>query len=116
MLFKVNFCFYLIPFFSFNSIILPANVILQNIDESVDPCEDFYQFSCGSFNNWNRIKESQSKISEFSKLRDKVSDSISDILAEPIVDSDIQATKNAKQLYESCLNEGKYLIRAGYFL
>ena len=49
---------------------------MDNIDETVDPCEDFYQFSCGSFDKNKRIEDSQSKISEFSILRDSVSYSV----------------------------------------
>ncbi len=43
------------------------------MDRTVDPCEDFYQFTCGSFLNTKRIKEDETKINEFSILRDKLS-------------------------------------------
>lgn len=49
-----------------------ANLILENIDESVDPCEDFYQFSCGSFITNKRIQDDQSKIDELTILRDRL--------------------------------------------
>ena len=85
-----------------------ASSMLKNLDESVDPCEDFYQFSCGNFNKNNRLDDSQNKISEFSMLRDEVTLVLSDLLAEPITNKDISAIANAKNLYASCLNEGKY--------
>jgi hypothetical protein len=49
-----------------------ANMIMQNMDESVDPCDNFYEFSCGSFAKNVRIPDDQSKIDEFFILRDKV--------------------------------------------
>ncbi len=46
------------------------------MDENIDPCENFYEFTCGSFKRKYRIEDSQTKISEFSMLRDTVSYSI----------------------------------------
>jgi membrane metallo-endopeptidase-like protein 1 len=49
------------------------------MDQTVDPCEDFYQFSCGSFLKEVRIPDEQSKIDEFFMLRDQVAYSIAGI-------------------------------------
>lgn len=43
------------------------------MDESNDPCENFYEFTCGNYVKNNRLKEDQSKLDEFSMLRDRVS-------------------------------------------
>lgn len=53
-----------------------ASSILENIDESVDPCENFFEFSCGNFVKNQRIQDDQTKISEFSILRDTATYSI----------------------------------------
>jgi membrane metallo-endopeptidase-like protein 1 len=43
------------------------------MDDTYEPCEDFYRFTCGSYDKNNRLKEDQSKLDEFSILRDKMS-------------------------------------------
>ena len=55
---------------------LKANSIIRNMDETVDPCEDFFEFSCGNFLKTQRIQDDQNRISEFSILRDTASFSI----------------------------------------
>lgn len=34
-----------------------ANYLLESIDETVEPCENFYQFSCGTWLRNNRIPD-----------------------------------------------------------
>ena len=53
-------------------VIYIANRILENMNDSVEPCEDFYEFSCGSFDRNKRLQEDQSKVDEFTILRDKL--------------------------------------------
>jgi predicted metalloendopeptidase len=46
------------------------------MDETVDPCENFFEFTCGNFLKTQRIQDDQNRISEFSILRDTASFSI----------------------------------------
>ena len=49
-----------------------ASQILQNMDNSVDPCDDFYQFACGGFIKKTTIPEDRTRMSSFSVLSDEL--------------------------------------------
>jgi predicted metalloendopeptidase len=38
-------------------IIFLANYLLESIDESIEPCENFFQFACGTWLRNNRIPD-----------------------------------------------------------
>ena len=46
-----------------------AASIIQRMDESVDPCQDFYSFSCGGFIDNEPIPQEASGVSTMSKMQ-----------------------------------------------
>ena len=49
-----------------------ASDILNNMDESVNPCKDFYQFACGGFMQRTSIPDDRTRMSSFSVLGDEL--------------------------------------------
>lgn len=59
-----------------------ASDILQNMDESIDPCDDFYQFACGGFIKKTVIPDDRTRMSSFSVLSDELLSQVRMLLEE----------------------------------
>ncbi|NXU11021.1 NEP protein, partial [Pardalotus punctatus] len=86
--------------------------ILENMDPSARPCEDFYQYACGGWLKRNVIPETSSRYSNFDILRDELEVVLKDVLDTPST-NDIPAVQKAKTLYRSCINETAIDSRGG---
>ena len=85
-----------------------AAELLQNMDQTVDPCEDFYQFACGGFEKRNVIPDDQSSVTTFSLISDKVTEQLRKLVEKPIKDDEAEPFKLVKKLFQSCLNKSKF--------
>lgn len=83
-----------------------ADYLLESIDESVEPCEDFYQFSCGTWLENIRIPDDANSVNTFRILDKQLDDNMIDLLASTSNESiELQSVANARHLYSSCTNE-----------
>ncbi|XP_067243853.1 membrane metallo-endopeptidase-like 1 [Chanodichthys erythropterus] len=78
--------------------------LLQNMDPSVEPCQNFYQYACGGWIERHVIPETSSLHSVFNILRDELEIVLKGVLEMESKD-DREAFKKAKTLYSSCMNE-----------
>ncbi|XP_018323598.2 endothelin-converting enzyme homolog isoform X2 [Agrilus planipennis] len=81
-----------------------ANIMLQSMDDSVDPCEDFYSYACNGWIKNNPIPEGKSTGDTFMKLIQENQLVIKHVLEQPIGNLKSKAEQKAKLYYESCLD------------
>ena len=51
---------------------MAASRVLESMDRSVNPCEDFYTYACGNWKKTHVIPEDRSSLNVFGVLRDQV--------------------------------------------
>lgn len=73
----------------------------------VDPCNDFYEFACGTFLAETHVPSEKSNVDIFSTINDKLQQQIQVLLSEPIdTDKDIMPVRVVKRLFSACMNRG----------
>ncbi|CAG9819313.1 unnamed protein product [Phaedon cochleariae] len=81
-----------------------ASSLLSAMDRSVDPCVDFFQYACGTWNKKHLIPEDKSSISTFEVMADQLQVVLKGVLEEPMNLQDNEATRKAKTFYNSCMD------------
>lgn len=89
-----------------------AGAIMQNLNESVDPCKDFFQYSCGTWIKDNPIPSSENRFSTFSQLFDNNNKKLVLLLLEDDDSPSELAVKKTKDYFKSCMAEDQNDITA----
>ncbi|CAB3370699.1 Hypothetical predicted protein [Cloeon dipterum] len=87
-----------------------AASLLSAIDATADPCQNFFQYACGSWNKKHIIPEDRSSISTFEVMADQLQVILKGVLEEPFDEHDNDATKKAKLFYKSCMDIAKIRV------
>ena len=80
-----------------------ASTVLSNMDLSADPCNDFFQYSCGGWMTNNPLLDNAPEIDRFMKVAISNMESLKD-LVEGGNNNDVPAVQLARQFYKSCMD------------
>lgn len=76
--------------------------MLDNLDETVDPCTDFYEFACGKFRHDTVIPMSREKVTKFTMIKDQITEQMRLLLSEPLNSTEPDAIHLLKTFDRSC--------------
>lgn len=82
-----------------------ASEVLKQMDSSVEPCDDFYQFACGNFLKTTNIPDHKSSVTSFSMIGDTLQEQLRTMIEEPIKPEEPKPFQLTKKLYQACMNK-----------
>ncbi|XP_022104228.1 membrane metallo-endopeptidase-like 1 [Acanthaster planci] len=83
--------------------VITAGNVLDSMDLTADPCQDFYQFACGGWNRKHFIPDEEAKYTVFEEVFNRLME-MSRGMLETRSANDSEAVAKAKEFYESCTN------------
>ena len=83
--------------------IFPAAQILENMNQKVDPCDDFYSFACGGFESKYVIPDDKSSVTSFTLIGDEITAQLRDIIERPINESEAEPFVRQVMLQRECI-------------
>ena len=81
-----------------------TSFLIQGLDQSVNPCEDFYKYSCGNWEANNVIPEGFGRYSTFNELGTSNSITLKKALEEPVPEGDDGSVSKARYMYTQCMD------------
>lgn len=78
--------------------------IIQRLNTDADPCDDFYEYACGTFLEEQHTPDEKSTVDTLALMDAKLTEYLLTLLLKPIQDDDSKLHKLAKTLFNSCLD------------
>lgn len=88
-----------------------ASAVLSKMKPEIEPCDDFYQFACGTYIDETQIPEDKVAVNTFSVISDKLQEQLKDIITEERPETDPKHFRLPNALYKACMNKSEYSLK-----
>ncbi|CAG2108774.1 unnamed protein product [Medioppia subpectinata] len=82
-----------------------GKILFANLNQSVDPCTDFFEFACGGWEASHTIPADKSSYISFDILDDNLHKSVKESLSKEPSKTDSNAVIYASDLYKACIDD-----------
>jgi len=82
-----------------------AAELINQMDQTADPCSDFYQFACGGFVAETVIPDHQTNKGAFSIVRDKLNERLRKIFETENSATDPKVYGSVRNFYQTCMDK-----------
>ncbi|KAH8310551.1 hypothetical protein KR044_001900, partial [Drosophila immigrans] len=82
-----------------------ASEVLSKIKTEVNPCDNFYEFACGTYMDKEIIPDDKTAIGTFSATYDKLQKQLKDIITADQPDTEPKHFRQANLYYKACMNK-----------
>lgn len=77
-----------------------AKYLMDSMDKTVNPCQDFYQYACGTYAKKNVSDDTVNQIISFGNIDNDVVTELTDVLEK--LSDNAEALKKTKSVYDMC--------------
>jgi len=85
--------------------VVAASELINSMDQTADPCTDFYQFACGGFLAKTVIPDHQSSKGAFSVVSDKLNERLRKIFEAESHATEPKVYEHVRNYYHSCMDK-----------